>query len=55
MTILQTIFTRTAAFLRTVASAQAAAAAVENGHRPLPSDLRRLGIDVAAFGSVMRG
>jgi hypothetical protein len=36
-------------------SAVATASALENGRRPLPGDLRRLGIDVAAFGHIARG
>jgi hypothetical protein len=35
-------------------SAIAAGSAVDNGRRPLPRDLRQLGIDVAAFGAIAR-
>jgi hypothetical protein len=35
-------------------SAARAAAAVENGRSPSPSDLERLGISVIAFGAINR-
>jgi hypothetical protein len=52
MTANRSLLARLRGILGTYHSASAASAAMESGHAPAARDLRRLGIDTAAFAAI---